>query len=167
MIKKNDLARHLQRVVDDAGCTVWQGGHNNGHPCVRINGENKLLRRMLWERDHGDISEGLVVRMTCETRSCVNPQCMELITRKQLSKLNGLAGLLSSTARSAAIARTKRAGPQAKLTPLAVIDIRTSGDSVGMLSKRYGVSEGHVNNVKNHKTYRDFSSPWVGLGARA
>ena len=166
MSATNELDRHLERVIDDGGCMVWQGGHNNGHPSVRINGETKLLRRLLWEREHGDIPTGLVVRMTCGTRSCVNPKCAEIITRGEMAKINGAKGHSSGMARSAAIASVKRAGRQAKLTPLAVIDIRTSGDTQSVLAARWGVSQGHISNVKSQKTYRDFSSPWFGLGAR-
>ena len=36
----------------------------------------------------------------------------------------------------------------------------------GSLGARWGVSQGHISNVKSQKTYRDFSSPWFGLGAR-
>lgn len=166
MSAAEQLKRHLQRVIDDAGCKVWQGGHSNGHPCVRIDGKNLLLRRLLWEQNHGAIPAGLVVHMTCCTRSCVSLECMELITRRQMAKINGANGLSSGMARSAAIARAKRAGSQAKLTPLAVIDIRTSVDTVSVLAERWGVSQGHISKVRQHKAYRDFASPFYGLGAR-
>lgn len=168
MTDAETITRLFAKTIDDCGCLVWQGGcANKRHPVTRLDGKTKLVRRYIWAALHGPIPDGRIVHMTCGTLRCINLECMALTTHKALAKANGAKGLMSGTARSAAIARAKRAGPQCKLTPEAVADIRTSNDLGRVLAQRWGVAQAHVSKVQKHKAYRDFSNPFIGLGARA
>ena len=160
------IEKILARTIDDAGCLVWQGCCANGHPAARIDGRPQLVRRVIWERLHGEIAPGGIIKMACETPLCINPECMTLTTHKALAKVNGALGLMSGPVRSAAIARAKRQHTQSKLTPEAVADIRASGDLGRVLAARWGVSQPHISKVQLHKAQRNFSSPFSGLGAR-
>ena len=156
----------LDYTQEDGDCLVWQRSCSNGHPALRVGDKTKLVRRFLWEQGHGAIPAGGIVRMTCNTPKCVSPEHTELTTYRKLAKKLGAFGLMSGPVRSAAIARTKRK-TQAKLTDAAVRDIRTSCETTIVLAARYGVAQAHVSKVRKHKAWRDFTSPFMGLGARA
>ena len=161
------LDKLASRIQEDADCMLWLGGCCNGHPSIRHDGKSVLLRRILWEERNGPIPAGHIVRVTCESVKCVNPDHIHLTTRKKLGKELGAIGIMSGPVRSAAIARTKRVGHQAKLTLEAVRDIRNSTERGRVLALRWGVSAGHISKIQKHQAFRDFTSPFAGLGARA
>lgn len=150
--------------TDDAGCLIWQRSTCNGHPAIRRGEKTQLVRRLLWVEAHGEIPAGQIVRMTCESPLCVNPEHLSLTTFAKLGKQLGALGIMSGPVRSAAIARAKRA-TQAKLNDAAVRDIRSSTETGVVLAARYGVAQAHISKVQKHKAWRDFSSPFSGLGA--
>lgn len=157
-----DLRHHC---TDDAGCLIWQRGCCNGHPATRVDGKTRLVRRVLWEAAHGPIPAGRIVRVTCGNVLCINPECTELTTYQRLGKQLGALGVMSGPVRSAAIARAKRK-THGKLNNAAVRDIRTSDETGVALSKKYGVNQAKISAVRLGKVWRDFSSPFAGLGAR-
>jgi hypothetical protein len=150
------------RTIDDAGCAIWQHSCSNGHPSMRYQGKTQLVRRVLWEALHGPIEAGKIIRCTCGSKKCVNPEHFEITTYKKLGKELGAVGVMSGPIRSAAIARAKRK-TSAKLTQAAVDDIRTSNETTVTLAKKYGIAQSHASRVKRQQAWRDFSSPWAGL----
>lgn len=154
------------RTTDDAGCAVWRYSCCNGHPAFRHEGKTVLVRRALWQDEHGEIPDGKIIRMTCETPKCVHPEHMTLTTYRRLGKELGALGLMSGPVRSAKIAATKRA-KYGKLTAEAVRDIRSSPETGRAMAAKYGVDEKHISRIRLNRTWREFSSPFAGLGARA
>ncbi|MBC7620608.1 MAG: hypothetical protein H7293_16760 [Candidatus Saccharibacteria bacterium] len=162
----NLLETIARKTTDDAGCMVWSGACCNGHPAMKMpDGKTSLIRRLLWSELHGEIPAGHIVRMTCTTPRCVSDEHLELTTYKKLGKELGALGVMSGPVRSAAIARAKRK-THAKLSDEAVRDIRSSVEFGYILAERHGVSAGHVSKIQKHKAWREFSSPFAGLGAR-
>ena len=157
--------RLLAKTIEDCDCMLWQHGCSNGHPAARVDGKPMMVRRVVWSEQHGEIPAGRIIRMTCCSARCVNPEHMELTTYQKLGKQLGAMGVMSGPVRSAAIARTKRQ-TQGKLTDAAVRDIRTSGETGVSMAQRYGVTQAHVSSIRLHKVRREFSSPFNGLGAR-
>ena len=153
------------KCTDDGGCLVWPLSCCNGHPATRVGTKTMLVRRVVWAELHGEIPAGHIVHMTCTTPLCVEPEHMELTTFKKLGNKLGALGVMSGPVRSAAIARAKRK-THAKLTDEAVRDIRNSSELGRVLAERHGVSQAHVSKVQLHKAWREFSSPFNGLGAR-
>jgi hypothetical protein len=152
------------RTRDDAGCAVWRFSCSNGHPAMRQDGKAVLVRRAIWQDKHGDIEPGKIIRMTCETIGCVHPDHMQLTTYQRLAKQLGSLGLMSGPVRSAKIAATKRA-KYAKLTPDAVQEIRTSEETGRAMAKKFNVDEKHISRIRLNHCWKQFSSPWSGLGA--
>ena len=150
------------RTIDDAGCAIWQGSCGNGYPTMRHHGRVSLVRRVLWEAANGPIPTGMIVHCTCGAQKCVELSHMELTTRGAVAKKMGAMGVLGGIARRAAIARTRRA-KHAKLTEQDVAEIRLSEAPTAAQAVRYGVSPTHINRIKAHTVWRDFSSPWAGL----
>lgn len=158
------IERIKSLCTDDGGCHIWTRSCCNGHPAIRVEGKTKLVRRVLWTEMHGEIQTGRIVHMTCTTPKCVNPEHIELTTPKKLGKELGALGLMSGPVRSAAIARARRS--HAKLSDESVFEIRNSNELGCILAERHGVSPAHISKVQKHKAWRDFSSPFAGLGAR-
>lgn len=160
---KNVLHHLLGKTIDDAGCLVWQGGCSNGHPSARVNGKTQLVRRVIWEALRGQIPSGKVIRMTCETPLCINPDCMSLTTHQAIAKANGAMGLMSGVVRSAAIARAKQASALAINYDI-VHTIRTS-DATGVdLAMQFGVSQNLISKVRTNKTWKQWANnPFAGL----
>lgn len=154
------LDKLLSNTVDDAGCMVWRGGCINGHPSA---GRGQMVRRMLWVEIHGPIEPGKIIRCTCGTDKCVNPEHLEKTTYKKLGKQLGAIGVMSGQKRSAAIARTKRNGPQAKITDEDVRRIRFGNELLRELAEDLGISQATVSKIRLGKIRKDFTSPWSGL----
>ena len=166
MSATTDKADHLlANTQEDGDCLIWLGGCCNGHPAHRSGTKTALVRRTLWTQLRGPIEPGKIIRRTCETQICVNPEHLEKTTYKRLGLQLGALGHMSSQTRSAAIARAKRAGPQAKLTDADVARIRTGDEPPAELAKALGVHAGTVYKIRSGTHRRDFSSPWQGLGA--
>ena len=131
---------------------------------MRQDGKAVLVRRAIWQDKHGDIEPGKIIRMTCETTGCVHPDHMQLTTYKRLAKQLGSLGLMSGPVRSSKIAATKRA-KYAKLTHDAVMEIRSSNETGKALAEKFQVAQGHISKIQLGKCWKQFSSPWAGLGA--
>ena len=150
------------KTRDDAGCAVWRLSCCNGHPAIRKNGKIVLVRRAVWTDEHGEIPDGKIIRMTCETPKCIHPEHMELTTYKKVAKQLGAIGVMSGSVRSAKIAETKRK-KYAKLTPDAVHEIRTSNETGRAMAKKYKVNEKHISQIRLNKCWKDFQNPFLSL----
>jgi hypothetical protein len=150
------------RTRDDAGCAVWRFSCCNGHPAMRKDGKTVLVRRAIWTDAHGEIPDGKIIRMNCETPKCIHPDHMELTTYKRLGKQLGALGMMSGTVRSAKIAETKRK-KYAKLTAEAVDEIRTSNETGRAMAAKFQVDEKHISRIRLNKCWKQFSNPFAGL----
>lgn len=149
----------LSNTDDDAGCRVWRGGCANGHPAHG----KQLVRRTLWVELHGPIEPGKIIRCTCGTPKCIEPEHLEKTTFRKLCKELGAQGVMSGQKRSAAIARAKRKGPQAKITDADVRRIRYGNELLRDLAADLGINQGTVSKIRLGKVRKDFTSPWSGL----
>lgn len=150
-----------RRVVECGDCLRWTGWCTMGHPSLKIDGKARLVRRWLYERLHGPIPAGRVIRCTCETPRCIAH--LRASTYREIALECGAKGLMSGHARSARIAAVKRAGRQARITQADAVAIRCSDESSTVLARRYGISVSSVCRIRRGEFRRDFSSPFAGL----
>jgi hypothetical protein len=162
----------MARATNDAGCLVWTGAcfGKNKHPGVCVYTPQRktvLVRRHLWERKHGPIPAGKIIRCTCETSRCVNIKHCELSTFKKVALECGALGLMSDPVRSAKIAASHRERhPLTKLTQQQVREIRASDEPGTVLAERYGVCEASISKYRLNQCRREFTAnPFAGLGA--
>lgn len=156
------LEKVKARIFEDADCWRWSGACCNGHPCMRVGGKTALVRRALFTELTGAIPAGKILRQTCETRDCVNPEHAKLTSYQKLAKECGAIGLMGGHIRNAKIAAAKQV--QSKLTREMVDEIRTTSESGVSISKRLGLSENLVSKVRLFKTWRiSAGNPWGGL----
>lgn len=159
------LRENAYRIVEEGDCLLWQGAcaGKAKHPSIN----RQLVRRVLWEMQHGPIPAGKIVRCTCETPRCINVAHCELMTMQKLTKqLGARGGIMSDPLRSAKIAAVKRAGKQAKITQDDARRIRASDERCEDLAQRFGLALSTVARIKRGEVRREFAgNPWQGLGA--
>lgn len=128
--------------VDGNGC--WNVTSHKPNPggyvplCRNEEGGEKLIHRLHYVKYKGEIPKGLMVRHTCDNRRCVNPDHL-------------LIGTAKDNAMDAVERNRTLFGENchlSKLTELQVKEIIESKEPHKILSKRYGVSKGHISSLK-------------------
>jgi hypothetical protein len=99
------LETRLNRFIElnEDGCWIWTGSIRRGSPMLKLNGERRCVRPMLFEMHHGGRPQSSMVdhpriRMKCGVEGCVSPDHMvvaadedRLLTQlKQEAYLRGL-----------------------------------------------------------------------------
>ena len=110
-------------------CWIWNAPPQNeaGYCRVWLRGESVAAHRAMYEQEVGPIPDGLMIDHLCRQPSCVRPDHLEPVTN----------------------AVNQRRGNAAKLTDEAVAMIRASRMSHAHLAKVFGVSVGHVRNIRS------------------
>lgn len=154
-----------ERCDEFGDCLLWKLGCIKGHPSGRWQGKSVLIRRVLWEQQHGPVPAGKVLRCTCGHAACLNIEHCQPMTYRAIAKIDGAAGKMSGPVRSAKIAAKKRASKQAKITQEDAQAIRASNETLQTWADRLGINIATASKIRNGKIRRDFSNPWMGLGA--
>ena len=113
----------------------------------------------------GKVPEGKCLVPTCDNPYCINPAHQRAVTESEKSKRAAERGSVSSPVRAKKIAETKRT--QGKLTVEQAREIRHSDETGPVLSARYGINRSVVNAIKRGDAWKEYSSPFAGLGGRA
>lgn len=153
----------LARVKeDDEGCLIWIGyTTKHGQPQARMNGEQFLVRRAVWENFHGqECPAHLWVGAKCKKPGCCRPECMTARTRSKAQKGKSL-----SLAHRAAIAHSRRA--KSTLSDEAIAEIRASTENARDISRRLGMCDSYASTIRRGARRVDFTNPFQGLGGRA
>jgi HNH endonuclease len=109
-----------------------------------IDGKKKLIHRLIYELNYGEIPEGKVVSHSCKNRGCINPAHLFLATPEQMRKTQSSNKGLS-----------KNQGEdhgRAKLNDFIVTEIKTllsnSNLTTGQIAYLYNVSYDTIYNIK-------------------
>jgi hypothetical protein len=84
-ITPNDFYRIMRRVEKTSTCWLWRGAFCGSKPYWRygqvwIQGQNRIVHRVLYELLKGPILEGLQIDHLCRVTECVNPHHLEAVT---------------------------------------------------------------------------------------
>lgn len=73
------------RMIPEAntGCWLMTSVINCGYSTIQINGRETLAHRAAYELLKGPIPEGLELHHVCRTKSCINPDHLEVVTRDE------------------------------------------------------------------------------------
>jgi hypothetical protein len=128
---------------DENGCRLWIGARDSkGYGRVRVGGRLVNATRVVWERAHGPILEGLFVCHTCD-----NPPCCEL------SHL--WLGTNAENLRDAAAKGRLERGPGhgSPLTEADVAAIRASTERHVVVARRYGITPQAIGRIRAGKRW--------------
>jgi hypothetical protein len=157
-----DEDRFWARVRKDPdGCWRWTASGVRDYGRILYDGKRVLAHRLSWELRHGPIPEGMEVCHNCpngDDPSCVNPDHLflgthaenmrDMVAKGRRRKVQGIRGEKS---------------PVAKLTDAkaseALALYRTGGWSHSTLARRYGVSDGAIQQLVQRKTWRHLDDP--------
>jgi hypothetical protein len=170
------MAAGLARAVEYGDCLEWQGKMGNGNtvPVVssregRDYSAEYSVPRYVWEKANGPIPAGLVVYRKCCNNCCVSLKHIAVGTRAEWMENRKKLGL-TKHATQAILNLTK--GARNRPTVVNTLDkarqVRMlladhTRDEVAALT---GVSLPMVNDIALGRSWKDYSSPFAGLGAR-
>lgn len=157
----------IDRTLEEGDCLLWTGATGeSGHPIYKPGtGPCTLVRRDVFRLAGGTLIPRQPIDTTCGDKRCVNPEHMVQSTISKIAKKAAVRGAWSGLARKVKIAEAKRG--TMKLTIYQAREIRASDETGPVLALRYGVDKSLINNIKRGVAWRDYSSPWSGLGGRA
>jgi hypothetical protein len=152
------------RCIEDGGCLIWQGPTTPaGMPWMKHEGNSKaMVRRVLYEAQHGSIAPGLLVSPTCGHKQCL--ACLEAMTPAASKAIAAARGAYRSQARVRRRVATMRA--RSKYTEDVIASIRLAA-SAKEAQEQTGASLPYVYAIRAGAARADLTTPFAGLGARA
>jgi len=147
------LERFSERwSASESGCWLWNRRTVLGYGRVMWDdGSVSQAHRAAYLMLKGPIPSGLLVRHTCDTKACVNPDHLILGTHSDNSRDAVSRGQIPSGEKWHLVNRNLPRGeshPGAKLTDAQVKEIRESSLSSYRLAKNYGVSATHIRRLR-------------------
>jgi hypothetical protein len=143
----------LTKAAWQGECLIWFGQKcPKGYGRLRLEGKMQRAHRLMYQIKHGPIADGQVVRHSCDTPSCINPNHLSLGT--QADNVHDMCDR----------GRTNRPKgeqhPKAKLTDSQVAEIRRRyvpgayGKGAHCLAKEFGVSKQGIQAILSGKSRR-------------
>jgi hypothetical protein len=153
------------KLIDDGDCLRWDSvaktAHARRHPAVMVEGKVLLVRRVVYEMERGPLRPSIYLAPTCGDECCVKPEHQKQLTKQQKNTMGAKLGA-SAPGRNAKVSAAAR--KRAKLTVEAVQEIRNGNATIPALAQRFGVHEKAIWLVRQGLTWKDYSSPFRGLG---
>jgi HNH endonuclease len=121
-------------IVEDRGyktpCWTWQWNKSNGGYALtgagQVNkGESRYVHRRDWTRIHGPVPPGMELDHLCRVRSCINPDHLEPVTKKE----------------------NARRGSNTKLTPELIQEmfrLKLGGMRVRVIAEMFGIHKSYL-----------------------
>lgn len=159
--------RFWTKVTKSDACWLWNGARDeHGYGLINIDGRNRRTHRIAYILTYGAIPDGLVVRHSCDTPACVNPD--HLILGTQLDNIDdrNTRGRTAKGERAGYKTHPDRypdrkgeRNGRAKLTQTQVEEIReryATGDiGARPLAAMYGVSRALIRLIVQGKAWVD------------
>jgi hypothetical protein len=151
--------------VEEGDCLIWQLGSAK-IPHLSIGGKKVSVRKLVLELARVEIlAQAKFFGVSCGTPMCVAEAHIRQRSRVQHARYFGNLGVYSGPLKIAKMAASKRA--KSKLDDAKVAAIRASDKSSMALSAEYGVAASYITSIKAGKLWKNYTSPFAGLGARA
>lgn len=153
------------RCEEVGECWEWQGAYSpSGTPVMYARAERTTVRRVVWRIVKGaPLDPELMAGVKCDNPRCVRPEHIKPKTKAQV--LSGMASNGNQALRAAKIAAAQRKR-STKLDEAKVAHIRTSDATNVALAAELGVHHSLISAIRKGRAWRNFGSPFAGLGAR-
>ena len=175
---QESLAIGMAAAQEVGDCLEWQGCFSNHgtQPTVKAKlgsktySENLSVPRMLWEASNGPVPDGKLVYRRCCNNACVLLEHITIGTRKDWAKARKKAGT-SKHSPAAILALTigarKRSTVKNTMEKAREVRLLASAGLVhAQIAEKTGVHKDMVSDICSNKSWREYSSPFAGLGAR-
>ena len=128
-------AKPIEYVVTDSGCWDCTSHMKNacGYTVKGVKGKSKLLHRLVYEKEFGEIPEGLCVLHSCDNPACFNPSHLSLGTHADNMREMSERG---------------RSG-YSRLTDEVVRKIREDSRTLKEIAEDYGLSVSHACGIRS------------------
>lgn len=135
-------------IKGDTDCWEWLAGKDrDGYGKLKVDGEDRIAHRLVWELCYGHIPEGMNICHRCDNPGCVNPVHLFMGTQAE-----NLADMISKNRH----AKGEKCHI-AKLTAVEVALIREEytggGISQTALGDKYGVARTTVGGIVRRETW--------------
>lgn len=124
----------------------------DGYVRIRYNGKHERLFRVIYMKNNGNISKGLVIRHLCNNRWCCNPEHLKMGTYKENAQDMINCGN-SPKGKTNKKLRGENNGSN-KLKEEDIKNIYLSNLSFNKLGKMYNVSKTNISYIKNKKQWK-------------
>lgn len=147
MQELQEKIRENIKVSPDTGCWLWQRACSSaGYGALWWGGKMYSTHRLSYTAFNGEIPEGHLVRHTCDTPQCCNPEHL-LVGSKQDNANDMIERGRSNHGEN---------HPRAKLTWETVKNIRKEPKMpYRKLALKYGVSAATICHIYNNKTWKE------------
>lgn len=168
------MMRVVMNIEEVGNCWEWTGAvGNTGLPIINLRQPIEgiprkgccLVRRFVYMLAGHNLIPRKPIDCRCNNRLCVNPDHLFQSSIKKVAQKAAKAGAWKGEARSRKISAAKR--KNAKININIAREIRLSTEPGPVLAAKYGIHKSQVNNIKRGVAWRDYSTPFVGLGARS
>jgi LysM repeat protein len=153
----------ITKAQDANSCWPWTGPvGTRGYGLLTVASKTKQAHRLVWEEQHGAISDGMVICHKCDNPNCCNPNHLFIGTQKDnLADCRAKGRFPAGPRHGLALHPERRARGSkvstAKLTERDIPEIyhaKVAGDSIYAIAERYGVSASTIHLVCKGKTWR-------------
>jgi len=139
-------------VAGPSECWLWTGAKAYGYGMFHFNGALRRAHRVAYTISKGDIPEGLLVRHTCDVRSCVNPAHLVVgtvqdNTNDKIERGRQTRGEAHSTARLT----------EAEVA--SVFQMRQAGLSQQAIADHFGVAQTTISAICRRATWSHLAAP--------
>lgn len=156
--------RVLPHLIEEGDCLIWPNGSAKV-PHLSVMREKINIRKLWLIAEGREVLPGRMFGCSCGGDKCVALDHIRQRDRKEHGRYFGKLGVYSGPAKTAKMAATKRA--KSKLDDEKVAAIRASTKSAMALSAEYGVAPSYITSIRAGLLWKNYASPFAGLGARA
>lgn len=153
------------KCIDDAGCWIWQGAFQQNTPRISAGRGKQQLQARRWVAEAmGHKIAGMMVTSKCDNPRCVSPDCVLVMTRKQLQQRT--ADRLSyhhRPARAAKLSAFQRSRSEFTEENIAFVRLLCERMSQKEVARRLCMNYDHVNKIATYRLWKDYSNPFAGL----